>query len=170
METPADIGASLSGLSTARAARAQGFAGRLNIIGDEPHRPYDRPPLSKDFLLGTIKTEGLVLEQTMTVSRQRGLWTQVLSVWTRRPGPSIWQTRTAATPSPSSPRCSWSSRPLRSGLPASVAHFRANGQSSRAEPFDESGILFRSEPKRRTGDTHGGDYIPEMVTNGNCDG
>jgi len=62
METLAIVGASLAGLSAARAARAQGFAGRLVIIGDEQHRPYDRPPLSKDFLLGTISAEDLFLE------------------------------------------------------------------------------------------------------------
>lgn len=56
------VGASLAGLSAARAARAQGFTGRLIIIGDEQHRPYDRPPLSKDFLLGTMTAEDLFLE------------------------------------------------------------------------------------------------------------
>lgn len=62
METLAIVGASLAGLSAARAARAQGFTGRLVMIGDEQHRPYDRPPLSKDFLLGTITAEDLLLE------------------------------------------------------------------------------------------------------------
>lgn len=62
MDTLAIVGASLAGLSAARAARAQGFAGRLVIIGDEHHRPYDRPPLSKDFLLGAITAEDLSLE------------------------------------------------------------------------------------------------------------
>ncbi|WP_077490834.1 NAD(P)/FAD-dependent oxidoreductase [Sinomonas mesophila] len=62
METLTIVGASLAGLSAARAARAQGFEGRLVVIGDEPHRPYDRPPLSKDFLLGQITAEDLSLE------------------------------------------------------------------------------------------------------------
>ncbi|HSO90845.1 MAG TPA: FAD-dependent oxidoreductase [Arthrobacter sp.] len=62
MQTLAIVGASLAGLSAARAARAQGFDGRLVIIGDEPHRPYDRPPLSKDFLLGTVAAADLFLE------------------------------------------------------------------------------------------------------------
>lgn len=44
------VGASLAGLSTARALRSQGYAGRLTIVGAERHRPYDRPPLSKEFL------------------------------------------------------------------------------------------------------------------------
>jgi NADPH-dependent 2,4-dienoyl-CoA reductase/sulfur reductase-like enzyme len=62
MKTLAIVGASLSGLSAARAARAQGFTGRLVIIGDEPHRPYDRPPLSKEFLLGRVTAADLSLE------------------------------------------------------------------------------------------------------------
>lgn len=62
MRTVAVVGASLAGLSAARALRSQGFDGRLVVIGDEPHRPYDRPPLSKEFLAGTVGEDGLTLE------------------------------------------------------------------------------------------------------------
>ncbi|WP_369046651.1 NAD(P)/FAD-dependent oxidoreductase [Sinomonas sp. P10A9] len=62
MKTLAIVGSSLAGLAAARAARAQGFDGRLVLVGDEPHRPYDRPPLSKDFLSGKIGAEALRLE------------------------------------------------------------------------------------------------------------
>ncbi|MFB9902728.1 NAD(P)/FAD-dependent oxidoreductase [Allokutzneria oryzae] len=61
MRTVAVVGASLAGLSAARELRSQGFDGRLVIIGDEPHRPYDRPPLSKDFLLGRAEPADLAL-------------------------------------------------------------------------------------------------------------
>jgi NADPH-dependent 2,4-dienoyl-CoA reductase/sulfur reductase-like enzyme len=44
------VGGSLAGVSTVRALRAQGFDGRITVVGDEPHAPYDRPPLSKGFL------------------------------------------------------------------------------------------------------------------------
>ncbi|BAS13865.1 biphenyl dioxygenase system ferredoxin--NAD(+) reductase component [Arthrobacter sp. Hiyo8] len=44
METLAIVGASLAGLSAARAARAQGFCGRLIIIGDEQQRPMTVRP------------------------------------------------------------------------------------------------------------------------------
>jgi NADPH-dependent 2,4-dienoyl-CoA reductase/sulfur reductase-like enzyme len=44
------VGASLAGLRAVEAARRAGFAGRITVIGAEPHLPYDRPPLSKDFL------------------------------------------------------------------------------------------------------------------------
>ncbi|MFE0801695.1 NAD(P)/FAD-dependent oxidoreductase [Streptomyces sp. NPDC058812] len=61
MRTVTVVGASLSGLYAARELRAQGFDGRLVIVGDEPHRPYDRPPLSKDFLTGRAGEEVLAL-------------------------------------------------------------------------------------------------------------
>jgi NADPH-dependent 2,4-dienoyl-CoA reductase/sulfur reductase-like enzyme len=47
------IGASLAGLRAAEALRQHGFAGKLTLVGAEPHLPYDRPPLSKQVLLGT---------------------------------------------------------------------------------------------------------------------
>jgi NADPH-dependent 2,4-dienoyl-CoA reductase/sulfur reductase-like enzyme len=55
------VGASLAGLSTARALRAQGYDGELVVVGEEAHRPYDRPPLSKGFLTGVDAAE-LALE------------------------------------------------------------------------------------------------------------
>ncbi|WP_405754574.1 NAD(P)/FAD-dependent oxidoreductase [Streptomyces sp. NBC_00073] len=62
MKTVAVVGASLAGLSAARSLREQGYDGRLVLIGDEPHRPYDRPPLSKEFLAGEIDEDALALE------------------------------------------------------------------------------------------------------------
>ncbi|MFI1919999.1 NAD(P)/FAD-dependent oxidoreductase [Nocardia sp. NPDC020380] len=44
------VGASLAGLSALRALRACGFRGHITLIGEEPHLPYDRPALSKEFL------------------------------------------------------------------------------------------------------------------------
>ncbi|OEV05382.1 NAD(P)/FAD-dependent oxidoreductase [Streptomyces oceani] len=61
MRSVAVVGASLAGLAAARALRDQGFDGRVTLVGDEPHRPYDRPPLSKDFLLGRASAEELAL-------------------------------------------------------------------------------------------------------------
>jgi NADPH-dependent 2,4-dienoyl-CoA reductase/sulfur reductase-like enzyme len=56
------VGASLAGLSAARSLRKQGYDGRLVVIGDELHRPYDRPPLSKEFLSGVLGESDLALE------------------------------------------------------------------------------------------------------------
>ncbi|MFE9353624.1 NAD(P)/FAD-dependent oxidoreductase [Streptomyces olivaceoviridis] len=61
MRTVTIVGASLSGLYAARELRAQGFDGRLVIVGEEPHHPYDRPPLSKDFLIGRADESELAL-------------------------------------------------------------------------------------------------------------
>jgi NADPH-dependent 2,4-dienoyl-CoA reductase/sulfur reductase-like enzyme len=55
------VGASLAGLSAARALRSQGFDGRLVVIGDEEHPPYDRPPLSKEILAGTYSADDVRL-------------------------------------------------------------------------------------------------------------
>jgi NADPH-dependent 2,4-dienoyl-CoA reductase/sulfur reductase-like enzyme/ferredoxin len=46
------VGASLAGLRAAAALRDEGFTGPLTLIGDEPYKPYDRPPLSKQVLDG----------------------------------------------------------------------------------------------------------------------
>ncbi|MFI7296485.1 NAD(P)/FAD-dependent oxidoreductase [Streptomyces sp. NPDC050121] len=62
MRTVAVVGASLAGLSAARSLRKQGYDGRLVVIGDETHRPYDRPPLSKEFLAGALGEAELSLE------------------------------------------------------------------------------------------------------------
>ncbi|MFD9254470.1 NAD(P)/FAD-dependent oxidoreductase, partial [Streptomyces bottropensis] len=62
MRTVAVVGASLAGLSAARSLRKQGYDGRLVVIGDETHRPYDRPPLSKEFLAGGLGETDLALE------------------------------------------------------------------------------------------------------------
>jgi 3-phenylpropionate/trans-cinnamate dioxygenase ferredoxin reductase subunit len=46
------VGASLAGAKAAETLRAEGFDSRLVLIGSERERPYERPPLSKDFLRG----------------------------------------------------------------------------------------------------------------------
>jgi NADPH-dependent 2,4-dienoyl-CoA reductase/sulfur reductase-like enzyme/ferredoxin len=52
------VGASLAGLRAALVLRRQGFTGSLTVIGDEPHPPYDRPPLSKQVLIGQASALG----------------------------------------------------------------------------------------------------------------
>jgi 3-phenylpropionate/trans-cinnamate dioxygenase ferredoxin reductase component len=46
------VGAGLAGAKAAQALREEGFEGQLWLIGDEPDRPYERPPLSKEYLRG----------------------------------------------------------------------------------------------------------------------
>ncbi len=52
------VGASLAGLRAVETLRREGFGGRIQVIGDEPHRPYDRPPLSKEILTGKWEDAG----------------------------------------------------------------------------------------------------------------
>lgn len=47
------VGSSLAGLRAAQTLRAEGFTGRLVVVGAEHHAPYDRPPLSKQYLART---------------------------------------------------------------------------------------------------------------------
>ncbi|MGW2422951.1 NAD(P)/FAD-dependent oxidoreductase [Streptomyces sp. NPDC001709] len=55
------VGASLAGLSTVRALRAEGYEGGIVVVGEERYLPYDRPPLSKDFLKGDLDVGALAL-------------------------------------------------------------------------------------------------------------
>ncbi len=57
------VGASLAGLRTAEALRREGFIGRLTVIGAEDEPPYDRPPLSKQFLVDDWDDEKLALSR-----------------------------------------------------------------------------------------------------------
>jgi 3-phenylpropionate/trans-cinnamate dioxygenase ferredoxin reductase component len=50
-------GASPAGAKAAEALRAEGFGGRLLLVGSENERPYERPPLSKDYLRGDVGRE-----------------------------------------------------------------------------------------------------------------
>lgn len=53
------VGAGQAGGEIANELRKQGYAGRIVIVGDEPHPPYKRPPLSKAFFAGTATEESL---------------------------------------------------------------------------------------------------------------
>ena len=57
------MGASLAGLRAAETLRRRGYDGTLTLVGDEPHRPYDRPPLSKQVLQGTWTPEQAFFRQ-----------------------------------------------------------------------------------------------------------
>lgn len=55
------VGAGQAGAELAAALRAGGFAGGLTLVGEEPAPPYQRPPLSKGYLLGEMDRERLAL-------------------------------------------------------------------------------------------------------------
>ncbi|CAN5176913.1 FAD-dependent oxidoreductase [soil metagenome] len=53
------VGAGLAGARSVQELRAQGFSGEIVLLGAEPHLPYDRPPLSKQVLLGKADDSAL---------------------------------------------------------------------------------------------------------------
>lgn len=55
------VGAGHAGAQAAIALRQRGFAGSLAIVGDEPELPYERPPLSKDYLAGDKPFERMLI-------------------------------------------------------------------------------------------------------------
>ncbi|HEY4940916.1 MAG TPA: FAD-dependent oxidoreductase [Rhizomicrobium sp.] len=56
------IGAGQSGAQAVATLRAEGFAGVITLVGDEPFAPYQRPPLSKAYLMGTMERDRLFLK------------------------------------------------------------------------------------------------------------
>ena len=57
------VGAGLAGAKAAETLRAEGFDGRLLLLGDEAERPYERPPLSKAYLRGETDRDSLYVHQ-----------------------------------------------------------------------------------------------------------
>src|SRR3990170_7227837 len=55
------VGANLAGGRAAEALRQQGFDGRVVLIGAEPDPPYERPPLSKEYLRGELPREKIFI-------------------------------------------------------------------------------------------------------------
>ncbi len=61
------VGASLAGLRAAEGLRERGHNGEIVVLGDEPHEPYDRPPLSKQVVLGLAKPDKVALPHRLSV-------------------------------------------------------------------------------------------------------
>jgi len=68
------VGASLSGLRAAQQLRTQGYQDDLVMVGAEPHLPYDRPPLSKDYLLGAVEVADLALAEQSDIDELEAQW------------------------------------------------------------------------------------------------
>ncbi len=58
------VGAGLAGATAAETLRTEGFTGRILLLGSEPDRPYERPPLSKGLLLGTAERDTVYVHDT----------------------------------------------------------------------------------------------------------
>lgn len=60
-ETTVIVGGGLAAVRTAQALRDLKYPGKVLILSDESHWPYDRPPLSKNFLLGKAGESDILL-------------------------------------------------------------------------------------------------------------
>ncbi|TMS52431.1 NAD(P)/FAD-dependent oxidoreductase [Mycobacterium sp. DBP42] len=60
-ETVVIVGSSNGGVASAQALRRSGYAGRIILLGEETDWPYDKPPLSKEFLAGTATADDISL-------------------------------------------------------------------------------------------------------------
>jgi 3-phenylpropionate/trans-cinnamate dioxygenase ferredoxin reductase component len=80
------VGASLAGLHAAEQLRAEGFGGQIVIIGDELYEPYDRPPLSKQVLIGWVEASCTALPQrcALDVEWKLGVSASGLDLLTKR--------------------------------------------------------------------------------------
>ena len=63
MEKVVIVGASLAGVRAAETLRSSGFTGSITVVGAERHMPYDRPPLSKKFLVGEWEADRIALRK-----------------------------------------------------------------------------------------------------------
>ncbi|PKO65277.1 MAG: pyridine nucleotide-disulfide oxidoreductase [Betaproteobacteria bacterium HGW-Betaproteobacteria-16] len=64
------VGAGQAGVMTAEALRGGGFEGPITLLGDEPHGPYHRPPLSKAWMAGEIEAAQLVMRAPEMLARK----------------------------------------------------------------------------------------------------
>jgi 3-phenylpropionate/trans-cinnamate dioxygenase ferredoxin reductase subunit len=72
------VGAGQAGVMTAEALRTGGFEGPVTMLGDEPHGPYHRPPLSKAWMAGEMDAAQLVMRAPEMLARKNiGLHTGV---------------------------------------------------------------------------------------------
>ena len=66
------LGAGQAGAQLAHSLRREGFAGPITLVGDEVDPPYQRPPLSKTYLMGTFDAARLPLRRRFTTECTRG--------------------------------------------------------------------------------------------------
>lgn len=64
------VGAGLAGLTVAETLRAEGYEGPITLIGNEAHAPYQRPPLSKGYLLGETAEAQLTMRAADVMAKK----------------------------------------------------------------------------------------------------
>ncbi len=65
------VGSGQAGFQAAASLRTEGYAESITLVGDEPHLPYQRPPLSKEYLLGKWAIEKVDLRPAAFYEQQR---------------------------------------------------------------------------------------------------
>jgi len=70
MSTTVVVGSSIGGVRTAQALRREGYEGRVVLVGEQAREPYDKPPLSKQFLAGDWEQERLVILPRATAAAE----------------------------------------------------------------------------------------------------
>jgi NADPH-dependent 2,4-dienoyl-CoA reductase/sulfur reductase-like enzyme len=68
------VGAGVAGLTAADSLRRRGFEGALSVVGAEAHRPYDRPPLSKQVLSSGWTLDRVLLRTSPTLDANDARW------------------------------------------------------------------------------------------------
>ena len=68
------VGASLAGTRAAETLRSGGFTGEIVVVGAETHTPYDRPPLSKNYLAGDWDDERVALRKPEALAELNLTW------------------------------------------------------------------------------------------------
>jgi len=71
MERVVIVGAGHAGVAAAAALREEKYSGPIVLVSDETHAPYQRPPLSKAYLKGSLGRESLVLRGAAFYDQQR---------------------------------------------------------------------------------------------------
>jgi len=69
------VGGGLAGARAAQTLREEGFAGTVTLVGDEPERPYERPPLSKEYLRGEAEHKPYVHPESYYAANEIDLLT-----------------------------------------------------------------------------------------------
>jgi NADPH-dependent 2,4-dienoyl-CoA reductase/sulfur reductase-like enzyme len=68
------VGGSLAGLRAVETLRTGGYEGDITVVGDEPHPPYDRPPLSKRLLSGEWEPDRILLRKPDDMGSLDATW------------------------------------------------------------------------------------------------
>ena len=84
VETIVIVGAGSAGAKAAEALRKDGFEGRVLLFGTEAHRPYIRPPLSKEYLRGEAERDKVFVHPEAWYAEQRVELGAVDDAWSSR--------------------------------------------------------------------------------------